>query len=321
MNDEKELAHPSGENHHHSSGHSHSTHGHSHHGHHHHIDPSSDRIGWAFFLNVTFTIIEFIGGWLTNSTAIMADAVHDLGDSLSIGTAWFLQRAGNKKATERFTYGFKRLSLLAAMLNGIVLVCGSIWVLIESVPRLFAPEMPHTEGMFLLALLGVAVNGFAAYKLSAGNSLNERVLNWHLIEDVLGWVAVLIVSVVLMFVHIPILDPLLSIVFTLFILYNVVRNINLTLGLFLQGVPDAEVHAQIKQRLQKIEYVEDIHHLHFWSLDGEQHVLTAHLVLKQMLLPEQLVAIKCEVANCLSEHKLSHTTIEFEFPQEACRDN
>ncbi len=300
--------------------HSHSEHNHSHHGHHHHIDPSSSRIGWAFFLNVTFTIIEFIGGWLTNSTAIMADAVHDLGDSLSIGTAWFLNRAGNKKATDRFTYGFKRLSLLAAMLNGIVLVCGSIWVLIESVPRLFAPEMPHTEGMFLLALLGVSVNGFAAYKLSAGNTLNERVLNWHLIEDVLGWVAVLIVSVVLMFVNLPILDPLLSIAFTLFILYNVVRNIQMTLGLFLQGVPDEQVQDQIKHKLQHIAHVEDIHHLHFWSLDGEQHVLTAHLVLNEMLMPEQLVAIKCEVADCLDEYKLSHTTIEFEFPQEACRD-
>ena len=300
--------------------HSHSEHGHSHHVHH-HFDPSSDRIGWAFLLNVTFTIIEFIGGWLTNSTAIMADAVHDLGDSLSIGTAWFLQRAGNKQATERFSYGFKRLSLLAAMLNGVVLVCGSIWVLIESIPRLFAPEMPHTEGMFLLALLGVGVNGFAAYKLSAGNTLNERVLNWHLIEDVMGWVAVLIVSVVLMFVNLPILDPLLSIAFTLFILYNVVRNINLTLGLFLQGAPDEQIQLQIKQRLQQIEFVEDIHHLHFWSLDGEQHVLTAHLVLKQLLQPEQLVAIKCEVAECLREYKLSHTTIEFEFPEEACRDD
>jgi len=304
----------------HSHGHSHA-HSHSHHGHHHHIDPSSSRIGWAFLLNVTFTIIEFIGGWLTNSTAIMADAVHDLGDSLSIGTAWLLNRAGNKKATERFTYGFKRLSLLAAMLNGIVLVCGSVWVLIISVPRLFAPEMPHTEGMFLLALMGVAVNGFAAYKLSAGKSLNERVLNWHLIEDVLGWVAVLIVSVVLMFVNMPILDPLLSIGFTLFILYNVVRNIQTTLTLFLQGVPDEALHDEIKQKLINIEYVGAIHHLHFWSLDGEQHVLTAHLVLKKVLQPDHLVKIKCEVAECLSEYALAHTTIEFEFPDEACRDD
>jgi cobalt-zinc-cadmium efflux system protein len=292
----------------------------SHHGHHHHIDPSSTRIGWAFLLNFSFTIIEFIGGWLTNSTAIMADAVHDLGDSLSIGSAWYLQKMGNKQATQRFSYGFKRLSLMGAMINGVVLVSGSIWVLFAAVPRLFAPQMPHTEGMFLIALLGVAVNGFAAYKLSGGKTLNERILNWHLLEDVLGWVAVLIVSVVLMFVNLPILDPLLSIAFTLFILYNVVRNLRETTGLFLQGTPDDGVHSKIKETLLAIDPVGEVHHMHFWSLDGENHVLTAHLVLKQMLPPERLMAIKGEVAKRLDKYHLAHTTIEFEFPDEGCRD-
>jgi cobalt-zinc-cadmium efflux system protein len=292
----------------------------SHHGHHHHIDPSSTRIGWAFALNFSFTIIEFIGGWLTNSTAIMADAVHDLGDSLSIGSAWYLQKMGNKQATQRFSYGFKRLSLIGAMINGVVLVSGSIWVLFAAVPRLFAPQMPHTEGMFLIALLGVAVNGFAAYKLSGGKTLNERILNWHLLEDVLGWVAVLIVSVVLMFVNLPILDPILSIAFTLFILYNVVRNLRETTGLFLQGTPDDGVHSKIRETLLAIDPVGEVHHMHFWSLDGENHVLTAHLVLKQMLPPERLMAIKGEVAKRLEKYHLAHTTIEFEFPDEGCRD-
>ena len=292
----------------------------SHHGHHHHIDPSSTRIGWAFVLNFSFTIIEFIGGWLTNSTAIMADAVHDLGDSLSIGSAWYLQKVGGKQATDRFTYGFKRLSLMGAMINGVVLVSGSLWVLFAAVPRLFAPQMPHTEGMFLIALLGVAVNGFAAYKLSGGKTLNERILNWHLLEDVLGWVAVLIVSVVLMFVNLPILDPLLSIAFTLFILYNVVRNLRETTGLFLQGTPDDGVHSKIKETLLSIDPVGEVHHMHFWSLDGENHVLTAHLVLTQMLPSERLMAIKGEVAKRLDKYHLAHTTIEFEFPDEGCRD-
>lgn len=287
---------------------------------HHHIDPTSSRIGWAFFLNVSFTIIEFIGGWLTNSTAIMADAVHDLGDSLSIGTAWYLHKVGGKQATERFSYGFKRLSLMGALLNGVVLVSGSVWVLFEAVPRLFAPQMPHIEGMFLLALLGVAANGYGAYKLSGGKTLNERLLNWHLIEDVMGWVAVLIVSVVLMFVHLPILDPLLSIAFTMFILYNVLRNLRETAGLFLQGTPDDYAQGKIRQSLLAIEHVSEVHHLHFWSLDGEQHVLTAHLVLKQMLPPKRLMVIKSEVAKRLAQHQLAHTTIEFEFPDEACRD-
>ena len=198
------------------------------HNHHHPIDTTSSeedstRIGWAFWLNFIFTIIEFVGGWLTNSVAIMADAVHDLGDSLSIGLAWYLSKLGHKASTEKYTYGFKRLSLMGAMINGLILVLGSAWVLSEAIPRLYNPEMPVTEGMIGLAILGILVNGIAAYKLHGGHSINEKVLNWHLIEDAMGWVAVLVVAIVLHFVEWPILDPILSIGFTLFILTNVVK--------------------------------------------------------------------------------------------------
>ena len=200
--------------------------------HNHDNESSATRIGWAFFLNLGFTIIEFIGGWLTNSTAIMADAVHDLGDSLSIGLAWILSKIADKQANETYSYGYQRFSLLGALVNGAVLIGGSVWVLSEAIPRLSKPEMPHTEGMILLALFGVAVNGFAAYKLSHGKSLNERILNWHLLEDVLGWVAVLLIALVLTFIELPILDPLLSIGFTLFILFNVAKSVIDTIKVF-----------------------------------------------------------------------------------------
>lgn len=291
------------------------------HHHHHHVDESSVRIGWAFVLNVGFTVIEFVGGWLTNSTAIMADAVHDLGDSLSIGTSWLLNKLGNKQADRRFTYGYRRLSLFGAILNALVLLSGSIWILLTALPRLSDPQMPHTEGMFLLAIFGVSVNSLAAYKLSSGKSLNEKLLNWHLIEDVLGWVAVLIVSIVLMFVDWPILDPILSIGFTLFILFNVLKSTKETVGLFLQATPDREMQKAIEQCLLDIQHINDLHHLHFWSLDGEHHVLTAHLVLDSMLSAEKLVKLKEQIVSNLAEYDLAHTTIEFEFPDEACRDS
>lgn len=291
------------------------------HSHNHNHDHSKDkRIGWTFFLNVSFTIIEFIGGWLTNSTAIMADAVHDLGDSLSIGFAWILSRLSDKEASDRYSYGYRRLTLFGALVNSIVLVIGSIWILFEAIPRLSNPEMPVVEGMLGLALLGVAVNGFAVYKLKAGKTLNEKVLTWHLLEDVLGWVAVLIVSIVLLFVELPILDPLLSIGFTLFILFNVLKNLKTTLVLFLQAAPDQELQSNISATLKSIPEIKGIHHMHFWSLDGESHVLTAHLELTQNFAIEDLVRLKKQVAIELSSYDLSHTTIEFEFPQETCRD-
>ena len=302
--------------------HSHQHGHHHHHGHHHASsdDEISKRIGWAFFLNLGFTVIEFIGGWLTNSTAIMADAVHDLGDSLSIGSAWVLNKVGNKKADARFTYGYKRLSLLGALINGVVLIVGSIWVLSTALPRLADPVMPHTEGMLALAILGVAVNGYAAYRLSRGKTLNERVLNWHLLEDVLGWVAVLIVALVMQFVDWPILDPLLSIGFTLFILFNVLRTLRTTLQLFTQAVPDSGLLEQIRDVLKGVEGVQDLHHVHLWSLDGEHHVLTAHIVVCDAGVLPGYDQLKSRLRIALRPFHLAHTTLEIELTEEICRD-
>ncbi|MDV6317354.1 cation diffusion facilitator family transporter [Idiomarina sp. HP20-50] len=289
--------------------------------HHHDHGSSSERIGWAFFLNLCFTIIEFIGGMLTNSTAILADAVHDLGDSISIGMAWLLDKFSRKDATHTFTYGYQRLSLVGAFINAVVLTAGSIWILFEAIPRLWNPVMPMAEGMALLAVFGVIVNGYAAFKLSHGKSLNERVLNWHLLEDVLGWVAVLIVSIILMFVDWPILDPLLSIAFTLFILVNVIRHLGSTIKLFVQASPDPEVYRQIRDQLISLELVNDAHHLHFWSLDGERHVLTAHIVVSKELECAERSRLKQQISEQLAAFELAHTTIELEYPDEACRDH
>ena len=288
---------------------------------HSHSHGSNNRIGWAFFLNVTFTIIEFIGGILTNSTAIMADAVHDLGDSLSIGFAWFLSKVSEKGSNSEFTYGYRRLSLFGALINGLVLIIGSVWVLTEAIPKLLQPEMPIAEGMIALAVFGVLVNGFAAYKLSKGKTLNERVLNWHLLEDVLGWVAVLIVSIVLLFVDWPILDPALSILFTLYILINVAKNLWHTIRLFLQAIPDKELSKSVYKTLIELKEVDSIHHLHLWSLDGEHHVLTAHLALQEALSTQQQLELKKSIAERLSKFNLEHTTIELEMTNEQCRDD
>lgn len=290
------------------------------HHHHHHEHNSSQRIGWAFALNASFTIIEFIGGWLTNSTAIMADAVHDLGDSLSIGFAWILEKFSKKQPSERFTYGYKRLSLLAGFINASILVVGSVWVLFQAIPRLFEPVMPEVNGMIALAILGVLVNGFAAFKLSQGETLNEKILNWHLLEDVLGWVAVLLVAIVLKFKQWPILDPLLSIGFTLFIVFNVFSHLKQVVALFLQSSPDKSLYQSVHQAITETPEVAQAHHLHIWSLDGQHHVLSAHIVLQQSLVPEQQLALKKALADKLKPFDFAHSTLEFELPNEYCRD-
>jgi cobalt-zinc-cadmium efflux system protein len=296
--------------------HQHQHSGHSH-GHHH---SESSNIALAFWLNFGFALIEIVGGILTNSVAIIADAIHDLGDSLAIGFAWIASKVAAKKPTERYSYGFRRWSLLSALISGIILLAGSGWVLAEAIPRLWQPQLPHVGGMFALAILGVVVNGIAVLRLRAGKTQNEKVLSWHLLEDVLGWVAVLLGAILMYFTGWAWLDPALSIGFTLFILFNVVRSLRQTLALFLQVTPDPALQQQISTELKQLDFVKSIHHLHLWSLDGEQHVLTMHVEIAMPPTPELQITYKQQIAKVLAPYHLSHTTVEFEISGEACRD-
>lgn len=288
------------------------------HGHEHR---ESERIGFAFWLNFIFTIVEIIGGVLTNSVAILSDAIHDLGDTLAIGFGWFASRLSQRHPNASYTYGYRRLSLLSALAIGITMVIGAGIIIANAVPRLWQPQPPHTVGMFWLALLGIAVNGAAALRLRGGHTQNERMLSWHMLEDVLGWVAVLLASIAIHITGWSIIDPLLSIGFTLFILFNVVRNLRETLRLFLQKSPDAELMESVRGELLALEGVDTLHHVHLWSLDGEHHVLTAHIVLAQNLSAAAQLELKQQIHRALAPHRLAHTTIEFEFPEEVCRDH
>ena len=185
--------------------------------HHHHHSHSSGNIKTAFFLNFGFTILEIIGGILTNSIAILSDALHDLGDSISLGIAWYLDNFSKKDSTSRYSYGYRRFSLLGALINSLVLIGGSLFILSEAIPRILNPEEAHAPGMIAFAILGVIVNGAAVLKLKDDKSMNAKVVAWHLMEDVLGWVAVLIVGITLLFVNLPVLDPILSILITLYV--------------------------------------------------------------------------------------------------------
>lgn len=287
-------------------------------GHDHHHHHSSGNLKLAFFLNAGFTVFELIGGVYVNSVAIISDAVHDLGDTLSLGTSWYLQNKSNKKSNAKFSFGYKRFSLLGALINSLVLILGSIYVIYEAVSRLIEPEHSDAGGMLLFALVGVAVNGFAAWKLSKGNSINEKVVSWHLMEDVLGWVAVLIVAIVLHFKDIHYLDPALSIIITLYILINVFKRLNETLYIFLQGVPKEIDLEEIGSKLEMVPNVASYHHMHVWSLEGSDHVFTTHVKLKNIRHFQQLLDVKRDIKNILQNYNFHHYTIETELDKETC---
>tara|TARA_R110002020_G_scaffold419084_2_gene628317 strand:+ start:4149 stop:5033 length:885 start_codon:yes stop_codon:yes gene_type:complete len=291
------------------------------HNHNHAHGQSGKNLKIAFFLNLGFTILEIIGGLYVNSIAIISDAVHDLGDSLSLGTSWYLDRKSHKESNDKFSFGYKRFSLLGALINSIVLIGGSIYVISEAIGRIIEPQHSDAKGMVIFAIIGVAVNGYAAWKLSGGKSMNEKVVSWHLLEDVLGWVAVLIVAIILNFKDIHYLDPALSLLITLYILYNVIKRLKDTLFLFLQGVPkDIDIN-EIRSKFLKLSHVDSLHHVHLWSLEGENHVFTTHVKLKNITEFDQIINAKEQMKNLLREYHFDHYTIETELDEETCHLN
>jgi len=293
--------------HHHGHGHSHS-----------HPHDSSGNIGTAFFLNLSFTIIELIGGIFTNSVAIISDAVHDFGDSISLALAWYFQKVSKKGSNRLYSYGYKRFSLLGAIITSIVLVGGSIFILTEAVPRIFEPQETNAKGMFVLAVAGILINGAAVLRTRKGSSINEKLVSLHLLEDVLGWIAVLAGSVLIHFTGLTIFDPILSIAISIFVLFNVFRNIRQVIPIILQGTPRDLDLEHIAEEIKQINTVADVHDLHIWSLTEEYNVLTVHVLLEKYLPMADLAGLKKQIRSVLNEEGIQHATIEFETSDEQC---
>lgn len=292
-------------------------HDHAHAGHHHHAVGS---IQTAFFLNFGFTILEAVGGVLTNSTAILANAVHDFGDSIALGQAWYFEKLAGRTGDRRYSYGYQRFSIFGALLSALMMLASSFVVLVEAVPRLLHPEHPDAKGMVAFALVGVAVNALAMLRLKGQTGMNARVIALHLLEDVLGWLAVLLVSVVLLFVNLPMLDPLLAIVITLYILTGVVKNLRALVPVFLQAVPSELSLDKVVGEIRQTGHVSGVHHAHLWSLDGERTVFTAHLEIDCDVNPAEYARIKEEIRALVARHGIYHSTVELEYPGEVCRN-
>lgn len=293
-------------------------HGH-HHGHHHHDHSGVKNLKLAFFLNLGFTILEIFGGFWTGSVAILADALHDLGDSISLGLAWYLEKFSHKKRDKDYSFGYRRFSLLGALINGLILVSGSIFVLAQTIPRLIDPQAPNAKGMILFAIGGIVANGLAVFRLRGESGVNQRMVMLHLLEDVFGWVAVLIVAIVLLFVDFPILDPILSLCITVWVLWNAAKNLRHTMRIFLQRVPGQVPMEKIEGEIVELEGVVSLHHCSVWSLDGEHHVLSAHVVMKDGTSRPEICAMKGKIHDITDAHHISHLTLEVELESEGCK--
>ena len=276
---------------------------------------SEKNIFIAFILNLAFSVFEFIGGIFTGSVAIVSDAIHDFGDAAGIGISYFLEKKSKKQPDEKHTYGYARYSVIGSLITTFILLFGSVTVIYNAINRLINPSEIDYNGMIIFAVVGVCVNFCAAYFTRDGDSLNQKAVNLHMLEDVLGWAVVLIGAIIMRFTDWSFIDPVMSVGVSLFIFINAVRNLKEAIDLFLEKTPHGIDIKEIAEHISEIDGVIGVHHIHIWSMDGQSNYATMHVVTNS-----DSHKIKETIREELLEHGINHATLELETEDERCHE-
>ena len=266
----------------------------------------------AFFLNLTYAIVEFIAGGIFGSSAVLADSVHDLGDAIAIGISAFLETISNREEDNQYTLGYKRFSLLGALVTAIILMTGSVLVILENVTKILNPQPVNDEGILWLGIIAITINVLASLVVGKGKTKNESILSLHFLEDTLGWLAVILMAIVLRFTNWYILDPLLSLVISFFILSKALPRFWSTLKIFLDAVPEGLDIKQVKNGLERLDNVASLNQLNLWTMDGLEKNAIVHLCLEDW---EQMTETKNQVRQLLEERGVQNITIEVDTSQ------
>ena len=269
----------------------------------------------AFILNLAFSVFEFIGGIFTGSVAIVSDAIHDMGDAVSIGISYFLEKKSKQQPDENYTYGYARYSVFGSLITTVILLFGSVMVIFNAVNRIINPVEIDYNGMIVFAIIGTAVNVAAAFFTRDGTSLNQKAVNLHMIEDVLGWIVVLLGAIVMKFTDFALIDPIMSIGVAVFILVHALKNLKEAIELFLEKTPHGINVKKIREHIAQLDGVLDVHHIHIWSMDGQTNYGTMHIVTNA-----DAHQIKEKVRAEAQEHGITHVTLELESEGEHCHE-
>ena len=263
----------------------------------------------AFFLNLSYAIVEFIAGGLFGSSAVLADSVHDMGDAIAIGVSAFLETISNREEDSHYTLGYKRFSLLGAMVTAVILMTGSVLVILGNITKLFHPQAVNDEGILWLGIIAVSINVLASLVVRKGKTKNESILSLHFLEDTLGWVAVILMAIVLRFTDWYILDPLLSLVISIFILSKAIPRFWSTLKIFLDAVPEGVDIKQVKSDLEQLDHVASLNQLNLWTMDGLEKNAIVHVCLKEI---GQMEVCKESIRTLLKDCGFQNITIEID---------
>ena len=269
---------------------------------------TTKRAVWlAFFLNLSYAIVEFIAGGVFGSSAVLADSVHDLGDAIAIGVSAVLETISNREEDNQYTLGYKRFSLLGALVTAVILMIGSVLVILENIAKIVHPQPVNDEGILWLGIIAVTINVLASLVVRKGKTKNESILSLHFLEDTLGWLAVILMAIVLRFTDWYILDPLLSLVISFFILSKAIPRFWSTLKIFLDAVPEGVDIKQVKSDLERLEYVASINQLNLWTMDGLEKNAIVHVCVKEI---EQMELCKESIRSILKDCGFQNITIE-----------
>ena len=268
---------------------------------------SKTSIWLAFFLNLSYAIVEFIAGGIFGSSAVLADSVHDLGDAIAIGISALLETISNREEDRQYTLGYKRFSLLGAMLTAVILMIGSVLVILENITKIAHPQPVNEKGILWLGIIAVAINVLASLVVRKGKTKNESILSLHFLEDTLGWLVVILMAIILRFTDWYILDPLLSLVISIFILSKAIPRFWSTLKIFLDAVPEGVETAEIEKELAALANVKSVNQLNLWTMDGLEKNAIVHVCLEEI---EHIEYCKESIRNLLKDYGFQNVTIE-----------
>lgn len=278
------------------------------------VRSSEFRILLAFLLNLLFAFVEVWGSMLTGSVTIFSDAIHDFGDCVALGIAWRMEKLSGKAANARYTYGYRRFSVVAGLVNNLILLTGGILLIVTSVQRFFCPRTIDGSGMLLFAVFGIVLNGAAMLLTAKGKNINEKTISMHMLEDVLTWVAVLIVGGIMCFWELPVLDSLLSIAMTMVIFAGVAKNMRRIFGVLTMASPlSEEQYEQLTKRLNELVSYGSVAKLRLFSMDGEESRGEVEYVLREELSPEEFMLLYQRIKEQMEAFGVQQSTVQIQY--------
>jgi cation diffusion facilitator family transporter len=268
-------------------------------------------------LNLAFVVIEFAAGFWFDSLALLSDAGHNLSDVVSLVLALLAFRLAKVKANERYTYGYKKSTILVSLLNAVILLVAVGAIVIESIHKLNNPAVVPGGAIAWVAGVGVLINAFTAFLFMKDKEkdLNVKGAYLHMAADALVSVGVLVAGIIISRTGWYIIDPIIGLIVAVVILISTWNLLHDSLRLTLDGVPTSIDSQKVVEAIRALPGVDDVHHIHIWAISTTENALTAHIVLKQ---PEGMQEVKHLIRHRLEDFGIGHATLEFEVPGEHC---